>query len=392
MKPNDYRKIQEYIDWLFDEWEIDIIWELAHRLKLYSKLSLEEKLSIEYTNTLSKTKTALETKIDTINEVIPKLTDNVVSFTLDKVNEENQALGDVDITKDNDLMQRIDLIHQQTDSALKDLNIGFATKDNRFKDIGSTYQYECAMYDSQTQGATEEQKNDALVRCVNDITDRGILSYDHDDNRCTEITPEIKRVILKNIEDITQINAEMMSILYDTDYVEVTAHYGARPTHAVWQGKVYKIHGSEPSYPNLYEATELGQGQGLKGWNCRHDYFPFIMGKSKRTYTDEELEAMLPENNKFTFNGKEYDGYTSTQRQRALERRIKKQRRTLVGLNAIGDDERFKQESFKMKSLLDEYEAFSNMAKLPMQIDRTTITEYTPNLNSRVWSVINKGI
>lgn len=392
MKPSDYRKIQEYIDWLIDEWEIDLIWEFAHRLKLYSKTSIEEKLGLDFINAQAKAISGLESKIGVLDDMLERISDNTFSFTLEKIDEENKSLAEStnksfeSVQSNKEFIQNVDLKRAQAKDNINDLRVGFLPKDNRFKDIANTYQYECAMIDSQ------EDKDGALKRCINDITDRGIVTYNPDDNRCTEITPEMKRVILANIGDITNINAEMMSILYDTDYVEVTAHYGARPTHAVWQGKVYKIHGEEEGYPNLYDATELGQGQGLKGWNCRHDYFPFIKGVSKRTYTDEQLKEMLPENNKFTFNGKEYDGYTSTQRQRALERRIKKQRRTLVALDAVGDTEGFNRESHNMKSLLDEYEAFSKKAGLPMQIDRTTIQEYKPDLNSRVWKVINNGL
>ena len=39
------------------------------------------------------------------------------------------------------------------------------------------------------------------------------------------------------------------------DYVETTAHSGARPSHAVWQGRVFCISGKDPEYPPLYEST-----------------------------------------------------------------------------------------------------------------------------------------
>lgn len=42
------------------------------------------------------------------------------------------------------------------------------------------------------------------------------------------------------------------------------------------------------------------------------------------TYSKDDLEAMKGENRKFTFEGKEYDGYTSTQAQRRIERTIRK--------------------------------------------------------------------
>lgn len=61
----------------------------------------------------------------------------------------------------------------------------------------------------------------------------------------------------------------------DCDLVEVTAHMGARPSHALWQGKVYSISGKSKKYPKLSTATGYGTGDGLKGWNCRHDFIRF---------------------------------------------------------------------------------------------------------------------
>lgn len=78
------------------------------------------------------------------------------------------------------------------------------------------------------------------------------------------------------------------------DLVEVTAHAGARPEHAEWQGKVYSRSGKSKKYPPLKESTGYGTGAGLGGWNCRHSMFPYYEGTS-RTYTDEELEELKKE-------------------------------------------------------------------------------------------------
>jgi hypothetical protein len=104
------------------------------------------------------------------------------------------------------------------------------------------------------------------------------------------------------------------------DLVEVTAHMGARPSHAEWQEKVYSISGDSKKYPKLSTATGYGTGAGLKGWNCRHDFYPFFEGISKR--------ANLPVDKKE--NAKEYE---LSQKQRAMERSIRKSKRGLSALN-----------------------------------------------------------
>lgn len=57
-------------------------------------------------------------------------------------------------------------------------------------------------------------------------------------------------------------------------HFEVSAHLGARPEHAEWQGGVYTI-------DQLVEVCGYGDGAGLAGWNCRHQMYPFFPGVSE---------------------------------------------------------------------------------------------------------------
>lgn len=83
--------------------------------------------------------------------------------------------------------------------------------------------------------------------------------------------------------------------------MEVTAHAGARPEHAEWQGKIYSRSGKSKKYPSLKDKTGYGTGPGLGGWNCRHSMFPFYEG-STRAYTDEELEELKHINENIKLN------------------------------------------------------------------------------------------
>ena len=42
----------------------------------------------------------------------------------------------------------------------------------------------------------------------------------------------------------------------------------------------------------LVTVCGLGTGPGLLGWNCYHEYYPFIKGISERNWTDEWLAAV----------------------------------------------------------------------------------------------------
>ena len=89
-----------------------------------------------------------------------------------------------------------------------------------------------------------------------------------------------------------------------------------------------------------------------------------------RTYSDKQLESMKAENHKFKFEGKEYDGYTATQKQREIERTIRKLKREQAAYKAAGLTEDEQAVSIRIRRLNSEYKEFSKEAGLPEQKER----------------------
>ena len=84
---------------------------------------------------------------------------------------------------------------------------------------------------------------------------------------------------------------------------EVSAHLGARPEHAEWQGGIYTME-------QLIDVCGYGDGAGLEGWNCRHTHypvFPEIMEPTDWGWAEDP-------------DGEEYE---LSQRQRTCERNIR---------------------------------------------------------------------
>lgn len=102
----------------------------------------------------------------------------------------------------------------------------------------------------------------------------------------------------------------------DVDLVIVSSHLGARPTHYVWQGKIYSRSGASDKYPDFVESTGYGSATGLCGINCRHNFSPYFDGMRNpfEQYDSEE-------------NKKQYE---TEQRQRTLERRIRDTKREVL--------------------------------------------------------------
>lgn len=68
-----------------------------------------------------------------------------------------------------------------------------------------------------------------------------------------------------------KINENNMDAL-DTEYVEVTWHSGARPSHQVWQGKIY-YWGREKSAESVDKSSGSGIIEGRKPLKIDMQYF-----------------------------------------------------------------------------------------------------------------------
>lgn len=112
------------------------------------------------------------------------------------------------------------------------------------------------------------------------------------------------------------------------NHVLVSQHLGARVSdtdpiadHAGWQGKVYCIDGKDAQFDNLLNATGYPENPlGLCGYNCRHSFTPFLPGVSQNHNKPIDTEA----------NRRAYE---LSQTQRAMERRIRAQKRKCTALH-----------------------------------------------------------
>ena len=125
------------------------------------------------------------------------------------------------------------------------------------------------------------------------------------------------------------------------EFVETSAHGGARPSHAEWQGRQFHRGGAVTYkgkyYPDFYEATHYGSGDGIYGWNCSHTHFAIFpeLGAPPQ-WTREELEALNARN--IEWGGKKYTAYEISQMQRARERNVRRWKKRYLAEDAAGLD------------------------------------------------------
>ena len=167
----------------------------------------------------------------------------------------------------------------------------------------------------------------------------------------------MRRALLTGLNQTTGKLQIMRAEELDNDIMEISAHYGARPSHAEWQGQLVSLSGQK----GFLTLDDIGYGavDGFMGANCRHSWNVFFYGLSKPRYSAEELEYY--KNAEVEYNGEKMKAYEAQQKQRSMERAVKQSKSTLVAYdeakkNVEFDEERsawmqeFEKESVKLKN------------------------------------------
>lgn len=170
-------------------------------------------------------------------------------------------------------------------------------------------------------------------------------------------------------------------------FVETTAHPGARPEHALWQGRVFHRGGAVTvdgvEYPDFVSATGYGTGPGLCGWNCRHNFFPFFPGISPRAYTQEKLAEYSARD--MEYQGKKYTRYELSQIQRGLERGVRKWKRRYLAEEAAGLDTT--QAAARLRTAREKLRQFARETGLDLDGARIGVSGFgRSQASSAVWT------
>lgn len=278
------------------------------------------------------------------------------------------------------LDREIEAIRLQTHDDLFNLtqSMGFAIRTGReveFLPVAKTYQK--VLDDAAAQvlsGAVDY--NTAIKEAVKRLTDSGLQTIDYASGWHNRVDVAVRRAVMTGVSQLSSQYAEQAAEELETDLREVTAHSGARDTgtgwqnHKSWQGKVYSVKAGD-KYPSIYAVCGWGMVDGLEGANCRHHHYPFLEGVSERTYTDEQLANIDPP--PFEYQGKTYSAYEATQKQRLIERAMRKSKREFVGYEAAGQTEAAQDSAIRLRRLSQEYKGFSKAAGLRTQPERARV-------------------
>ncbi len=228
--------------------------------------------------------------------------------------------------------------------------------------------------------------NTAIYNATKLVLESGAPYVTYPSGHRDQVDVAVRRAVMTGISNTSTRVMLNLSEELEKDYVDVTAHAGARPSHAVWQGKRYCISGKDKRFPHFETKTRFGHGDGLGGWNCRHSV-NLTDADAPPLYTQYELDEL--NNKKVTYNGEEMSLYDATQLQRKAEREMRKDRREIVALNEIKDSNsaaqaRFSKVSQRIKEKERDYEDFCRQTGLATQKERLRVVGYNRSISAKV--------
>ena len=315
-----------------------------------------------------------------IKEMLEKTDDEVDKIFSDDVyreyyghDREYQVSGfeQIPLEQNVQLLQVIEASKRQTKDTFRNLtaSTGFAIRDPVTKNI--VYSPTMKFYQQTLDAAIMDIKsgafsyNTVLQRTINTMTTSGLRWIDYDSGWHNRVDVAARRAVMTGFRQVQGKINEQVAEELKTDTYEVTYHVGARPTHQPWQGRVWTMQ-------QLRDICGLGTVTGLHGANCYHDYKPFIPGVSVRTYTDEQLDQMIKEENTpKEYLGKKYTTYEALQAQRRMETRMRKTRQDIRLMQDGGADPNdITLKKAKYQGQMQTYKAFSEAMELPEQMER----------------------
>ena len=219
--------------------------------------------------------------------------------------------------------------------------------------------------------------NNIIRKQLTDSTLQSNLRYADEGLKVTYasgLTRRLDSAVRMNVlEGVRQVNngiREKAGEEFGADGVEVSAHALCARDHIDIQGKQFS--------KKEFELRNEELRRHISTCNCKHYTFPIILGISKPTYTEKELNQYKDNSEKpVNINGKEMTKYQATQSQRNMETAIRKEKDKYIFADTMGDTEMAEKIKNNINQLQSQYNSISQQAGLSPKMDRTYVPGYT---------------
>ena len=324
----DFIRIERQANSIYNNLELQIIEEIATRIANFgyantvviNDLRIAQEMGFLYQDIIKLVAEYNNTTVEEINRIFYEAGENTLKRD-DEIYKE-AGLQPLPLAQSESIKQIMNATIIRTAGNLQNLCMTTAnTAQTQFYNaINNAYMYTSTGVKSYTQAIIDEIKN---------LSNQGaVITYPSGARRSMEsaVRTNVVTAINQNCGKIQEARADEMG----WDLMEITAHSGARPEHARWQGKIVSLSGKK----GYLSKRDIGYGEvdGFKGINCRHDWHPYLKGSTK-AYSNKQLKEW--QNEKVEYNGKKISKYEATQKQRAMERRIRQDKKDLKAQQAI---------------------------------------------------------
>lgn len=340
LSPDYYESCADDIVRLYQQLEDDIISDVVRRIMQTGKVTATARHRIEqlqeagllYDEILSE----IAGRTDATENHVRALFEDagVETVRIDNEVYRENGLTPVDIRQSPAMRRTLEAGYRKTLGNMKNLTLTTANTSQ------TAYINACnSAYMQITSGAFSYQE--AIKNAVQRAAQNGV-TVTYPTGYTERIDVAVRRAVMTGVgqtcKEIGRMNAEESGC----DIMEISAHSGARPDHAVWQGQLVSLSGKNAGRiingRKVLSLTDIGYGtgDGFGGWNCRHDWYPFFEGYSRPSYTDRQLEELDEKN--ILYNGKLYSQYEISQIQRRYEREIRAAKREQVAFKVAVEE------------------------------------------------------
>lgn len=327
--PEQWDLIGNQASKIYSQLELEIIQEIAERIAnvgyantvVLNDILIAEEMGLMYQDIIQLVAKYNETSASKIKDIFE--TAGVKSLEYDDKIYKLAGLEPTALKQSTSMWQLLSATARKTHNNLNNLVMTTANT--------SQTQFYNAMNKAYMEVSTGVKSySQAILDTIKDVSQQGVyIEYPSGQHRSIESA--VRMNIVTSVNQTCGKLQEMRADEMGWDLMELTAHSGARPEHAEWQGKIVSRSGRNKKYLSL-DDIGYGEATGFKGVNCRHDWMPFYEGSS-RTYTNKELLEL--KNEKVTYNGKQISQYDAEQMQRKMERQIRKGKKDIAGLQGI---------------------------------------------------------
>ena len=324
----DFINIEKQATAIYENLELEIIEEIATRIArveyantvVLNDARIAQEMGVLYQDIITLVARYNNTSYEKVAEIFEEA--GAKTLSRDDFIYKEAGINPVPIRQSRPIMQTMSATIEKTAGNLQNLVMTTA--------IATQTQFYNAMNVAYMEVSTGVKSySQSILDAIDNISSQGaVITYPS--GRKMSLESAVRMNIITGVNQTCGKLQELRADEVGWDLMELTAHSGARPEHASWQGKIVSRSGQK-GYLSL-DDIGYGTATGFKGVNCRHDWYPYYKGSS-RTYTEKQLKEW--QNEKVTYNGKEYSKYDATQIQRKIERQIRQDKKDIAGLQGV---------------------------------------------------------